>query len=143
MEQRLTRRLLTYWQGVCRGKSYPDIAYMSMDSLEDAWPHCFRVSVDQRGKQPFFIYEAMGTDIAGMHNSSLIGQPIESRSVLFPGKTLHQSLVKAAAGVSVEDEGHFLSPDGQMYKYRACMLPFGSVTRGVTHIVVGLSWRAF
>ncbi len=142
MEQRLTRRLLSYWQTLCHGNKYPELSHFNTASVEDIMPHCFRVSVEKRTK-PIFIYEQMGREIANVHGRSLIGQPIESHTMLFPGKTLHQGLAKAADGVAVEEEGHFLSPAGQMYKYRACMLPFGSVGRGVTHILVGLSWRAF
>ncbi len=133
---------MSYWQTTCKGAKYPDISHFNADAVEDIMQHCFRVAVDNKTR-PIFIYEQMGSAIAEVHGRDLVGSQIESHTMLFPGKTLYQSLVKASGGVAVEDEGHFLSPDGQMYKYRACMLPFGNRARGVTHIVIGLSYRAF
>lgn len=62
----------------------------------------------------------------------------------FPGISIYKALVQTVDSPAPrEDAGFFLNKSGEMVKYRACFLPFGSESRGLTNIVVGLSFRAF
>lgn len=141
-EQRLTYRLTHYWQKIRKDKAYPDMRHFNQAAVEDLWPNCFRVTVDNKERH-LYRYEYMGEAIRSLHGRDLIGQPVEMHVMTFPGKVIHKKFDQAASGEAVEDQGHFLNNEGQLIKYRACLLPFGNEERGVTHLLIGLSWRAF
>jgi hypothetical protein len=41
------------------------------------------------------------------------------------------------------EDGQFINEKNQVVKFRSCLLPFGSDRDNITHIIAGLSWRAF
>ena len=45
-EQRLTRRLLNYWQMLRKAKNYPDIMQFNTNAIEDVWGYCLRLGLE-------------------------------------------------------------------------------------------------
>lgn len=140
-EQRLTRRLLNYWQLIRKMKDYPDIVHFNTSAVEDVWGNCLRLSLEP--PKDIYRYEYMGDKIIKIYGKDLTGTTLEQATPKFPGLSLHQKIHDAAMGIPVEDEGHFLKENGAMVKYRACLLPFGNPQMGVTHVIIGLSCRSF
>ena len=144
IEKRLSTRLLGYWNGVRKNDDFPDIKRFNVGAIEDIWPNCFRVSVDQRGRVPAYKYEFMGETIAKVYGRDLTGMIVDKSTRQFPGKVIHHKfadIIKEC--VPMQDEGHFINEKGDLIKYRACILPFGEQRKGITDIVVGLSCRVF
>jgi hypothetical protein len=142
-EHRLTRRLLSYWNLIRKDKEFPDIVHLNTAAIEDVWPYCFQVGVDPR-KHTGYKYEYMGEPIAKLYGDDLTGRTIEKNAKDFPGAVIHNKLPEVAhSHAPLHDEGHFIAKNGNLIKYRACILPFGYPKEGVTHIVVGLSCRVF
>lgn len=143
-EQRLTRRVLKYWEMVRKDAPIPEIRRLNTAAIEDVWPSCLQVNVNNRGKIPVYTYEYMGAPIAAIYGRDLTGMVVDQTTKQFPGKVLHNRFNDILdKKVPMHDDGHFLSEHGKLIKYRACLLPFGTAQKGVTHIVVGLTCRYF
>lgn len=143
-EQRLTRRLLKFWNMVRKDNAIPEMIRFNPAALDDIWPHCFKVSVDTHGKNPVFTYEYMGDPIAKTYGRDLTGMIVDQYTKQFPGKVLHYKFSEILERKEpMSDDGHFISDHGYLIKYRASILPFGNEKKGVTHIVVGLTCRQF
>ena len=124
-----------------KAKNYPDIMQFNTNAIEDVWGYCLRLGLETQ--KDTYRYEYMGDHLIGIYGSDLTGRVLDHPSATFPGVSLHRKIADAVEGIPVEDEGHFLKGNGGMVKYRACLLPFGNPQQGVTHVVIGLSCRAF
>lgn len=142
-EQRLTRRLLTYWRLIRKTNTMPQIEHFNSGAVEDLWHQCILFSVDTR-KGAVFKFEFIGDTIIRSFGRDICGQIVEGGNIGFPGVAMHRCL-KGLVGdpEPKEDGGFFLNVSGEMVKYRACFLPFGRRDAGLTHVIVGLSFRAF
>lgn len=142
-EQRLTQRLLSYWQLIRNTNKIPQIEQFNSGAVGDLWQQCMMVSVENR-KTPLFKYEFIGDKIIKSYGRDLGGQIIEAANTNFPGVAIYKKLLLVIdIKEPLEDAGFYLDGKGGMVKYRACFLPFGNETKGVTNVIVGLSSRAF
>lgn len=143
-EQRLTRRVLKYWDMVRKTAKIPEMQRFNTTAIEDVWPYCLQISVDKHGRIPIYRYDYMGKPIIDMYGRDLTGLIVDQSTRQFPGKVIHHKFDDVLRlKEPMADDGHFMSEDGKLIKYRACILPLGTSKRGVTHIVVGLSCRYF
>ena len=143
-EQRLTRRVLKFWNMVRKHHDMPEIMRFNPAALEDIWPHCFRIVVEARGKNTVYKYEYMGEAITGIYGRDLTDMVVDQHAKNFPGSVLHPRFNEILHEKRpLHDDGHFINEGGKLIKYRACILPFGDGKKGVTHIVVGLTCRYF
>lgn len=142
-EKRLTSRLITYWSLVKKDNPMPLIEHFNAGALDDVWQQCMMLSVDTR-KGAIFKCEYMGDLLIDIYGIDMKGEVLESRNVSFPGLKMYKILEEMVGkDVPHEDGGFFLNNKGDMVKYRACFLPFGSETRGLTNVIIGMSFRAF
>ena len=142
-EQRLTLRLLRYWELMRKDAPYPPISHFNSEVVGELWPFCFKTAVDKR-KKTAYTYEYMGDELAKLYGQDLTGMTIDYNMTQFPGGVVHKKLPEVVeSGAPLLDDGHFLNQEQGLIKYRACYLPFGDSKKGVTHIVVGLSCRKF
>lgn len=142
-EQRLTHRLTSYWKLIQKENKMPQIEHFNKAVVEDLWHHCMMFSVDTR-KSVLFKFEFMGDVIVKAYGKDVCGQIVEASNMAFPGVGIYKRLqAMVAKPEPVDDGGFFLDKGGEMVKYRACFLPFGSEGKGLTHVIVGLSFKAF
>ncbi len=142
-EQRLTQRLLNYWKLIQKDKKMPQIEHFNNGVVEDLWHQCMVFSVDTR-KGALFKFEFIGDHIIKSYGKDICGQIVEAGTVSFPGIAIYKRLNAIIdAPEPVEDGGFYLNEAGEMVKYRACFRPFGTESRGLTNVIVGLSFRAF
>jgi hypothetical protein len=121
----------------------PQIEHFNSGVVEDLWQQCMMVSVDTR-KGIIFKFEFMGDVIIKASGKDICGQIVESGTVHFPGIVIHQRLLQLVDKPEpMDDGGFFLNGSGEIVKYRACFLPFGTPSKGLTNVVLGLSFRAF
>jgi hypothetical protein len=143
-EKRITHRLFKYWESVRKAQDLPDILRFNTGAIEDVWPYCFKLVVSRHGNSPSFSYEYMGKPVAELYGRDLTGLVVDQSTKQFPGNVIHHKFDEVLnAKVPLNDDGHLVNEKGELIKYRACILPFGSEKKGVTHIVVGLSCRFF
>lgn len=144
-DKRLTLRLINYWRLLRKDQRMPHFAQFNPSAIEDIWPRCFglRVMRAQGGRQRYRMSH-VGADIAKAYGRRMTGQEVSAYQRSFPGTNLLRRVNEAVADPAVmEDAGHFHNERQSIIKYRACLLPFGSVRDGVTDVVIGVSWREF
>ncbi|MBY0406843.1 MAG: PAS domain-containing protein [Rickettsiales bacterium] len=142
-EQRLTNRLLGYWHLIRKTNKIPQIEHFNSGVVDDLWHQCMMLSVDTR-KGALFKFEFIGDHVVKAYGKDICGQVIEATNVAFPGIAIHKRLqAMVATPEPVEDSGFFLNESGDIVKYRACFLPFGTEAKGLTNVIVGLSFRKY
>lgn len=142
-EQRLTARLMDYWLRLKKDDVMPDYKKNNPAAIEDLWPQCFVVSIrPQQGT--FYKYEYVGAKVKEAYGRDLLGQTVDFKVPQFPNSVIAEKL---PAVMEIEtpqhSEGQSAISGGKMLKYRAILLPFGNEHDGLTHVLVGLSYRVF
>ena len=135
--------MLKYWNLIRKDKKVPDFQQVNPHTIEDIWTQCFVVNVDTHHNVTY-KYEYMGPSITQAYGQDLTGQEVDYRIKKFPGIIMFKKLGEVTnENRPMEDNGYFVSEGGKLIKYRACFLPFGNDVKGLTHIVVGLSFKLF
>jgi len=143
-DQRLVTRLQNYWELIRRGKPMPEIAHFNPAAIEDLWPQCMKLETFPAQGQPQFTYRYMGAKLITLFGKDLTGQTIDRNESRYPFSMIVLKLEEAYfLGKGCEDESQFVNEKSKLIKYRACFLPFGNETKGITHFIVGLSDRSF
>jgi len=141
-DNRLAGRLVKYWDMLRKDQAMPEAFYFNPTAVEDLWERCFRLRVlHYHGAKTTYQFDHMGDDIVASYGKNLTDEMITSK-MRFPGSTVIKQIDSVVANPRIlSDEGQFVSEKNKIVKYRACLLPFGSPRDGVTHVVVGMSWR--
>ncbi len=144
IERRLTHRLTSYWNLITKDSPLPNYAQFNQTSVQDIWPNCMLLVAQPSAASMGYKYNYIGSKLSDVYTENLIG-----REVGVVGKSMisFASLNKKIESVArerkpMEDENQFINDKSKIVKYRAVLLPFGT-DGGVTHIVIGLSWREF
>lgn len=144
IEQRLSYRLMRYWESLCNGKVMPPMQRFQPAAIDDMQQQCFSVTIVKTHGKPQFRYMFAGEEVKKLFGRDPTGEIVTPVLPNTPIKklleTMQECLHKPVARLV---EGKFLNSRGHMTKYRACLLPFGSDGENVTHFVVGLSWQVF
>ncbi len=144
-EQRLTQRLTTYWERLRKEAHLPEITKFNSNAVAEIWDFCFRVSVDihEKGKRSY-VYEYMGREIVQAFGKDLTGQQVTGISQNVPGVSILGKIDMCVDQKQpIFEDGKFINEKNKVVKYRSCMIPFTTKKEEVSHVVVGLSWRAF
>lgn len=143
--QRLTDRLVSYWNIIRKESLMPEFAHFNKSALDDIWQQCILFTIQPTAEyaSPMVNFYTVGEKVKSLYTRDMTGQTITAGQKHFQGA----ALVKKVADVIAKpeplfDQGQFVNERSKIVKYRSCMLPFGTNTK-VTHIVVGLSWREF
>jgi len=144
-DKRLTVRLMRYWDLLRKDGVLPQWERVNPGVIEDAWPRCcaWRVEVG-RNDTLVYTYEYVGKSVREALGANPTGQMFMSQLRGFPGARIAQrsdEVVKSRTPVT--EEGRFINEVTQVVKYRSCLLPFGTKSGKVTHILLGLSWKAY
>ncbi len=144
---RLTKRLTQYWNRLRHDLPLPQWEKFNAAGLEDIWGQCcvWRVEVGTSElRKKTYTYEYVGTNAKEALGNDPTGVMFISNYDKFPGARIAKRVGEVAeGGKPLSDEGSFVNEKNRMVKYRSCLLPFGTKEGKVTHIVLGLSWRAF
>jgi hypothetical protein len=142
-EQRLTVRLTQYWQRIRKDAPMPDYKKHNSGAIEDLWPFCFVVSVVPAHKN-VYKYDYVGEKIVEAYGKDPSGTTVDLRAERFPNSVISRNLpIVADLEAPKELDGNILTDAGKILKYRSVLLPFGSEKAGLTHVLVGLSYRTF
>jgi hypothetical protein len=96
------------------------------------------------GSTTTYTYEYVGASVKEAVGSDMTGKMFTSQFRGFPGARVVQKIDEVVkARQIIVDEGQFVNEQSKLVKYRSCLLPFGTREGVVTHVVLGLSWRAY
>jgi len=143
-DKRLVNRLQNYWELIRRGKPMPEISQLNPHSIEDLWSQCMKLEALQTQGGVTYYYRFVGSVLAEMYGSDPTNREVDRKVKQYPMNIIVDKLDGVAAARNfLIDENQFVNGRGKLVKYRACLMPFGNETKGVTHIVVGFSGREF
>lgn len=147
MENRLVVRLKNYWERIKKDSPMPDFKKNNPAMIEDLWSQCFVLAVlPPVGSN--YKYDFLGDKVKDVYRRDLTGSTVDLQGSQFPNSIVSKHLKEVGESAfslnqPLEDEGQTPSVGGKFIKYRIVMLPFGGDKQGVTHILVGLSFREF
>jgi hypothetical protein len=146
-DKRLTHRLMSYWNRLRGELPLPQWQTFNVGALEDIWGQCcvWRVDIANFEKRTNnYTYEYIGDSAQEALGKDMTGMAFSSHFQKFPGARIVSRVDDVVAeAVPISDEGTFVNEKSKVVKYRSCLLPFGTKEGRVTHIVLGLSWKAF
>jgi hypothetical protein len=144
-EQRLIVRLGSYWEMLRKDNIMPAIEQFNPHMVADLWPKCARISLDHRNPNATsYLYEYVGQDTISMLGADLTGHTVDMRLREDNGLKILKYITTVSQTQKMQvDEDQFVNKRGQLVKYRCCFLPFGDAKRGITHIIIGISYRSF
>ena len=142
-ERRLMTRLRNCWEFRRRGAAMPPIEALDDAAIEDLWPQCFVVGVHDR-ERGLLKYERMGEQVVAAFGADLTGRYVRYGGAKegFPAELVLGELHKVCRELRpTEAVGQFADAGGAAVRWRACFLPCGNAKGGLTHIIVGLSFK--
>ncbi len=146
-DKRLTTRLTIYWNNLRKDLPLPQSELFNPAALTDIMGKCcmWRVEVDKTlNNKNIYMYEFVGQETKEALGVDMTGKSFSPNTGNFPGARIVEKIdevVNSAAPLT--DEGQFVNKNNKVVKYRSCLLPFGTKEGKVSHILLGLSWRAF
>jgi hypothetical protein len=143
-EQRLTKRLSTYWEKLKGDDVLPDFDKLNPEAIDDIWGNCFVVLISGSAEKRIFIYEYMGDDLIAMYGRDLTGERASVAIRSIPGSQVLEKMTGCIeAKTPLVEQGQFMGGKDKLIKYRSCLLPFGTKEGIVTRILAGISWNAY
>lgn len=143
-EHRLAEKLTNYWWRSRAGKAFPTFeAYFSGGLGSDVWQHCAAFSISKTSGKPLFLCEYIGEQLSSALAEDISGQVLTLLRASFQGaRILEKTPEVMKSREPTTDAGHFINMASKIIKFRSCLLPLGR-NEEITHVVLGLSWRAF
>lgn len=143
LQHRYHERLRQYWDELRGDKPFPAERDIDPDELDEIWPHCFLISIDDVTRRIGYRYSYLGASLIeaygeDAHNPDVIMRLVSSTSM--PMVQKFNEVVEKQAPVI--DESEFVNLKLLKIRYRTCMLPLGSDGQ-VTHIIGCMRWRSF
>ncbi|MBY0355632.1 MAG: hypothetical protein K2Q12_07875 [Rickettsiales bacterium] len=147
-ELRMTTRLLELWNRLSHDNSLPDYAKLNVTSIDDLWQNCMVLvpipKASSSRAQTTLKLHHVGRKVSDVIGNASVGNYIVSRARQFAGeKIIHRIDDIIEQPMPIEESGQFINDKSKVVKYRSCLLPFGNSQEGVTHVLVGLTWREF
>lgn len=142
MEKRLTVRMSELWESVAKGEPPPEYVRFNPSSIQDIWPQCFALKFEPGASGGRIEY--IGKQIVSLFAGLKEGSHLSPQMKIFPAAQLIRRFPEVVTDHAIlTDEGQFVNNNNKVVKYRSCLLPFGSKEGGITHVVMGISWREF
>lgn len=144
-ERRLIKVLVNYWERARKGAPMPVYASFNSGVLGEVWDSCLCVEL-QRGSIEHKHYKFIhaGRNVIGAYGKDPTGDMVSPKIKTVPGAKIIERLDDCVdSAIPVVEQGQFVNDSSKVVKYRSCMIPFSSSQGGVSHILIGLSWREF
>lgn len=145
-EQRLTSRLISYWEKLKGTAEMPLYAQLNPGALDDIWDNCMVLKIEPSpAEKKNYVYTHCGSKIIEAIGQDITGQRMSANMKFFPGAKIIKRIDEVSnlsTPTPLLDDGQFVNEKSKVIKYRACLLVFGA-EKHVTHVIVGVSWRAF
>lgn len=145
---RLTSRLIEMWKRLGEEEQIPDFARLNLSNIDELWQNCMVLiplpKAESTRTQTTLKMHHIGRKLTDVIGNASVGNYVVSRARQFAGdKIIHRVDELFDQPQPIEESGQFVNDRHKVVKYRSCLLPFGNAQDGVTHVLVGLSWREF
>ena len=141
VHHRINEQLQQYWNELRGSRAMPLESEVNIAALKAIWDHCFLVNIHPDK----FAYSYLGAQLIEAYGDDLTGREI-AETLLEPHPTSLFSKFQhvASSAQPAMDDSEFTNLRGALVKYRACILPLGSLGHtGVAFLLGGMKWKAF
>jgi hypothetical protein len=125
----------------------PDFAKFDQSKVQDVWQNCIvLIPIPKTDNKPqrTLQFKHIGDKVNSMLGDASVGSYVVAKARQFAGSKIISRVEEVIESPKpIEESGKFINKNDKVVKYRSCLLPFGNEYDGVTHILVGLSWREF
>lgn len=138
---RLNEVLTGYWRAQCGNAAMPLEASIQPGDLENIWPSCFLLNVEDRQ----FRYDYLGEELIEAYGMSASNLEI-AETLIYPDSPPLLNAITQAIAIRqpVEDEGEFNNHAGAVIRYRAVVLPLSRKKDDtVAFVLGGMRWRIY
>jgi len=148
-EKRLVDSLTLYWERLRDNVegTLPPVQQVNSAALGDLWDHCCQLSIHSESNRSLFKYDYIGSEVKKAYGADLTGQFANLGVRVVPGDAILGDIRNCIDNKEpVSKSGNFINDKSRMIKYRSCIIPFGNSAlpeKGVSYVIMGLSWRAF
>lgn len=164
-DKRLTHRLTDYWNHLRGEDQLPRWETFDRVSFSELWRQCCGWKVNTDNEETIvYTYEFVGDsalkiayeDLTGKQFTSiqtssnnasppyLVAELLASHFDNFPPTRILQKIDRVVKRPAlVIEEGQVLDTSGKNIRFRSCLLPFGEEGIKVSHMALGLSWKAY
>lgn len=145
-DNRLTTRLIDYWNRIRKNDEIPDFKRNNPTSIADLWERCFVLYIIPPNYSAY-RYEYIGEKIQEIYGRDITGTFVDAKNrmsindVIIPRLQTVKTLIEIKT--PQEDSGQLPTRNGKFIKYRIVLLPFGNSEGVVTHILIGVSYSEF
>lgn len=148
-DKRITNRLIEQWSRLSQEGALPEYTRLNVSTIDDLWQNCMvlvpmpRAAASTRTQTTLKMHH-LGKKVSEVIGNASVGNYIMTRTRQFAGDRILQRIDELIDNRNpIEETGQFVNDKNKVVKYRSCLLPFGNMQDGVTHVLVGLSWREF
>ncbi len=147
LENKLNRsheRLQEYWEKIKDNRHYPSENEINPDDLEDIWASCFLVSIDDVTRRLGYRYSYLGEDLIEAYGDDISNPDIAMKLVSTSNSGMIEKFDEVIrTEVPVIDESEFVNLKHLKVRYRTCLLPLGTKSGAVSHIIGCMRWRVY
>ena len=140
-EQRMTFRLLSYWQRVRGDKTFPSLAEIAIHEIEDMFHQTFVIKLgDTEGDH---LFEYFGPDLATKFGEDFTGQFVidcMKEASVYNTIGFYEKVLEVRGPVSESSEFHL---DGNEVRYRTLLLPLANDGMFIDYIIGTTNYKIF
>ncbi len=138
-EQRLTFRLLSYWNRIRGDRTYPSLSDMHIHEIQEIWHYSF--VIDIRTDDPVFHY--FGPDLSSLFGVDYTGELVsEAMNDVILNNTIGV-YEKATIERKPLTESASFYYDGKELRYRTLIVPFSSDNATIDFLMGTTNFKAF
>jgi hypothetical protein len=130
-ERRLANRLLNYWEGKRRGRSFPALADIRESEIAELWPWCFVLDVKESHSFPYFQF--LGRELGRYSGVFLSGERDWSLTLLDKATAGFAEVLSRRAPVLIENE--IARYDKKKLMFRSVLLPLSDDQANINYVL--------
>ncbi len=138
-EQRLTFRLLSYWNRIRAGKRYPSLSHINIGEIQEIWHFSFTIDVSKAEHE----FQYFGPDLVTIFGVDYSGDNVEeAMNDMFVNNTIG-SYVNTIQKQKPTMESASFSYNGRDVRYRTLTVPLSSDGENIDYIMGTTNYKIF
>lgn len=139
-EQRLTFRLLSYWNRIRATREFPSLADVNINEISEMWHYTFTIHWRADGEHSFQYFgpeliSVLGEDVTGMAVEEAMNHSMLGNLIGFFDKVITQR-------APVSESSQFFI-DGKEIRYRSLMVPLSSNGKDIDYLIGTTNYKAY
>lgn len=139
-EQRLTFRLLSYWNRIRENQEFPSLQKVNISEIAELWHYTFTIEVSPDGLHSFQFF---GQELINLTGENLTGELVE--------RAMEQALISNLIGfydkvltqrAPVSESSQFYL-EGKELRYRSLVVPFSDDGTTINYLLGTTNFKAY